>query len=298
MTQTVVGIFEDSRSAQNAFERLTSDGFTMQEVDITDQSNVDRQSNDLSKRDHSNDDFGDRVSRFFKNLFDDEEDAEKFTSAARTGTVVSVYADSMEKAQRAADILDSEGAINVNERFGGDQQTLRQGSMSEDGSNSRASRGVMAENEDTVSARQGFMSEDRGSSNRSIPVIEEEMNVGKRQVETGGMRVRSRIIDRPVEENLRLREERVTLERTPVNRPATESDLSTFRDGEIEVRERAEVPVVNKQARVVEEINVRKDVQERDEVVRDTVRKTEVEVDQLEGNKDLRESKDKSKRKI
>jgi uncharacterized protein (TIGR02271 family) len=129
-------------------------------------------------------------------------------------------------------------------------------------------------------------------------VIEEELNVGKRQVETGGMRVRSRIIDRPVEENLRLREERVTIERTPVNRPATESDLSTFRDGEIEVRERAEVPVVNKQARVVEEINVRKDVHERDEVVRDTVRKTEVEVDQLEGNKDLREGKNKSKRKI
>lgn len=297
MTQTVVGIFEDSRSAQNAFERLTSDGFTMQEVDITDQSNIEGPNNDLNKRDHSNDDFGDRVSRFFKNLFDDEEDAERFTSAARTGSVVSVYADSTEKAQRAANILDAEGAINVDERFGGDQQAFRDGLTSEDGSNSRASRGVMRD-EEKVSARQGLINDERDSSNRSIPVIEEELNVGKRQVETGGMRVRSRIIDRPVEENLRLREERVTIERTPVNRPATESDLNTFRDGEIEVRERAEVPVVNKQARVVEEINVRKDVQERDEVVRDTVRKTEVEVDQLDGNKDLREGKEKTKRKI
>lgn len=297
MTQTVVGIFDDSRSAQNAFERLTSDGFTMQEVDITDQSNIEGPNNDLNKRDHSNDDFGDRVSRFFKNLFDDEEDAERFTSAARTGSVVSVYADSTEKAQRAADILDAEGAINVDERFGGDQQAFRDGLTSEDGSNSRASRGVMRD-EEKVSARQGLINDERDSSNRSIPVIEEELNVGKRQVETGGMRVRSRIIDRPVEENLRLREERVTIERTPVNRPATESDLNTFRDGEIEVRERAEVPVVNKQARVVEEINVRKDVQERDEVVRDTVRKTEVEVDQLDGNKDLREGKEKTKRKI
>ena len=136
MTQTVVGIFEDSRSAQNAFERLTSDGFTMQEVDITDQANINTQSNDLNKRDHSNDDFGDRVSRFFKNLFDDEEDAERFTSAARTGTVVSVYADTKEKAERAADILDEEGAINVDERFAG-QQTSSQGFMSGDGSDAR-----------------------------------------------------------------------------------------------------------------------------------------------------------------
>src|SRR5688572_13867901 len=105
MTQTVVGIFEDSRSAQNAFEKLTSNGFTMQEVDITDQSDIDTQNSDLTKGDNSNDDFGDRVSRFFKNLFDNEEDVEKFSSAARTGTVVSVYADSLEKAERAADIL-------------------------------------------------------------------------------------------------------------------------------------------------------------------------------------------------
>lgn len=297
MTQTVVGIFEDSRSAQNAFERLTSNGFTMQEVDVTDQSDIDRQNRDLTKGDHSNDDFGDRVSRFFKNLFDDEQDVEKFSSAARTGTVVSVYADSLEKAERAADILDEEGAINVDERFVGNQHTSRQGLTSEDGSDSRVSRGVMSEDEDMVSSPQGMMN-DRDSSKRSIPVIEEELQVGKRQVETGGMRLRSRIIERPVEENLRLREERVTLERTPVNRPATEADLNTFRDGEIEVRERAEVPVVNKEARVVEEINVRKDVQERDEVVRDTVRKTEVEVDQLDGDKGSADSKIKTKRKL
>ena len=50
------------------------------------------------------------------------------------------------------------------------------------------------------------------------------------------------------------------------------------------MREREEIPVVNKEARVVEEINVRKDVSEREEVVRDTVRKTDVEVDDIQGN--------------
>jgi uncharacterized protein (TIGR02271 family) len=129
-------------------------------------------------------------------------------------------------------------------------------------------------------------------------VIEEELQVGKREVQTGGMRLRSRIIERPVEESLRLREEHVRLERNPVNRPASESDLSTFREGEIEVRERAEVPVVNKQARVVEEINVRKDVEERDETVRETVRKTDVEVENLDQATDGSVNKSKSKRKM
>ena len=111
------------------------------------------------------------------------------------------------------------------------------------------------------------------------------------------MRLRSRIIERPVEESLRLREEHVRIDRHAVNRPATESDLATFREGEIEVRERAEVPDVNKQARVVEEINVRKEVEEREEVVRDTVRKTDVEVEKLDETTELRGNKSKSKKK-
>lgn len=255
MTKTVVGIFDDPTAAQTAFQKLTSDGFNRSEVDVTDNANVGSMNSEIERRDRSDDDFGDKVGRFFRNLFESEEDAERYSTAARTGSVVSVYADTWERAERAADVLDDCGAINVDERVVGDSMR----------SDSR-------------------MDQDRDVSNRSIPVIEEELEVGKREVETGGMRLRSRIIDRPVEENLRLREEHVTVERNPVNRPANESDLNTFREGEVEVRERAEIPVINKQARVVEEVNLRKDVRERDELVRDTVRKTDVEVDKLEGD--------------
>jgi len=86
-----------------------------------------------------------------------------------------------------------------------------------------------------------------------------------------------------VEENLRLREERVTVERTPVDRKATDEDLDTLQDKEIEVVEHAEVPVVSKEARVVEEVKLNKEVEHRDETVRDTVRKTEVDVENMEG---------------
>lgn len=116
----------------------------------------------------------------------------------------------------------------------------------------------------------------------AIPIIEEELHVGKRVVQTGGARLRSRIIERPVEESVRLRVERVRVERHAVNRPATQADLNNFKEGDIEMTERAEVPVVGKEARVVEEVNLSKDVEEREETIRDTVRRTDVDVENLD----------------
>ncbi|WP_231862219.1 DUF2382 domain-containing protein [Rufibacter sp. DG15C] len=121
---------------------------------------------------------------------------------------------------------------------------------------------------------------------KSIPIIEENLEVGKREVETGGVHVSSRIVEQPVEEHVRLREERVVVERTPVDRPATDADINSFKEGEISMTERAEVPVVNKEARVVEEVSLEKDVEEREETIRDTVRSTEVDVDRLDDTSD------------
>lgn len=120
----------------------------------------------------------------------------------------------------------------------------------------------------------------------SIPIIEENLHVGKQEVETGGARISSRIVEEEAEENITLREEHINVERTPVNRPATDADINAFKEGETELTEHAEVPVVNKEARVVEEINLRKDVEEHEEVIRDTVRKTEVDVDKINPDAD------------
>lgn len=127
----------------------------------------------------------------------------------------------------------------------------------------------------------------RGDSdtNTSIPVIQEDVDVSKQTVETGGIRLRSRIVENQVQKDITLREEKVSVSRTPVDRPATSADL---REDTLEVTERSEVPLVNKEARVVEEISLNKDVTERDEVIRDTVRSTEVDVDKLDGNTDKR----------
>lgn len=122
------------------------------------------------------------------------------------------------------------------------------------------------------------------ANDETFEVVEENINVGKRAVETGGVRVSSKVREVPVEEEVRLRQEHVEVERRPVDRPATEADLRGFREGTIEVRETQEQPVIAKEARVVEEVRVRKDVDERTEKVRDTVRRTDVEVEKLAGN--------------
>jgi uncharacterized protein (TIGR02271 family) len=119
----------------------------------------------------------------------------------------------------------------------------------------------------------------RGEADVSIPVVEETLQVGTREVERGGVRVYSHVTEQPVEQQVHLRDERVTVERRPVDRPASERDLAAFEEGTIEVTETHEEPVVRKQARVVEEVVIGKDVEEHTETVRDTVRRTEVDVE-------------------
>jgi hypothetical protein len=92
-------------------------------------------------------------------------------------------------------------------------------------------------------------------------------------------------VDRPVEEQITLREEHVRVERRPANRNISDAELGQLKDQTIEVFEMAEEPVVSKRARVAEEIVVGKETSERTETVRDNVRSTDVQVENLEGGR-------------
>jgi len=129
-----------------------------------------------------------------------------------------------------------------------------------------------------------------GTNEVSIPIVEEELAVGKREVTRGGARIHTHITERPVEETVTLREEHVNVERHPVNRAASAADLNTFKEGTFEVTERAEEAVVAKQARVVEEVVINKEATERTETIHDTVRRTDVDVDELNADDDIRTS--------
>ena len=118
-----------------------------------------------------------------------------------------------------------------------------------------------------------------GERDETIALVAEELRVGKRQVEGGRVKVRSYVVETPVQEQVTLREERVGIERVAVNRPVTAADQSLFQERTIEATATSEQAVVTKEARVVEELRIHKDVEQRTETISDTVRRTEVEVD-------------------
>jgi len=110
----------------------------------------------------------------------------------------------------------------------------------------------------------------------TIKVMEERLTVGKRAVNRGGARVRSYVVETPVEEQVTLHSETARIERRPVTdgRPVTDAD---FREQSVEMRSINEEAVVGKEARVVEEISLRKEAVDRVE----TVRHTKVDVEEV-----------------
>jgi uncharacterized protein (TIGR02271 family) len=261
MALTVLGFFENTSDAYNAVDMLTSKGFDNSNIDVSE--NYESYENAEYRKERSG-----KAGNFFRSLFTNEDQADKFTKAAGNNTMVTVHTMNQAEAEKAAVILDDCGAIDVDEKY-----------YSED---------TMVDTDKDDYSEDTMVNTDKDydrTSETSIPIIEEDVNIGKRQVKRGEVRVRSRIIARPVEETLRLREERVHIERTPVNREASEADLQNFKEDTIQINEYGEEVIVSKKTRVVEEVNVRKDVEERNETVRETERKTEVDVDKLDDSK-------------
>ena len=114
-----------------------------------------------------------------------------------------------------------------------------------------------------------------------IQVVEEQLNVGKRAVNRGKVRVHAYVVEKAVSENVALRDETVSIERRPVDRVlgATDLGVDAFKDRTIEMDEIDEEAVVGKTARVVEEIGIRKEVTDRVETVSDSVRSTKVDIE-------------------
>jgi uncharacterized protein (TIGR02271 family) len=124
----------------------------------------------------------------------------------------------------------------------------------------------------------------RAGREMTFPVIEEELRVGKRMVEHGGVHIYSHVTERPVEQQVNLREERINVEHRRADRIASEQDINMLREGrEVELTEMAEEAVIAKEPHVVEEVVVSKEIVDHRETIRDTVRRTDVEVERLAG---------------
>jgi uncharacterized protein (TIGR02271 family) len=113
-----------------------------------------------------------------------------------------------------------------------------------------------------------------------LRLAEEQLEVGKRKVESGKTRVRRYVTAREVEEKVNLTEVHAEVLRKAVNQPV--ADDWDWSDSTIEVVETREEAVVSKTAHVAEEIRLRTEETEHTETIKETVRKQHAEVEHLD----------------
>ena len=194
-----------------------------------------------------------------------EEEAHYYAEGVRRGGTLVTVTSPDGDAKRARQIMDQHKPVNVQERAADWQKSGWKG-FDEKATPYKAPATDQPRNANT--------------GETVLPVVEEELKVGKREVEgAGSVHVEKRVTEKPVEEQVKLRQERVNVERRPVDRAASDADAA-FKETSFDMTEMSEEPVVSKTARVIEEVVVGKDVSERTETVRDTVRRTDVDVKQ------------------
>jgi uncharacterized protein (TIGR02271 family) len=282
MNQTLVAAFESHEAAERAATELARLGFDKSEIQI--------QATRASARRADTDASDDRdtgilasIRRFFAELFgdDDEGYAGSYTEAVRRGgAVLTVVADDT-RLDVARESLTAAGAIDIDERV---TAWRNQGWSGDESAAARSDEQATAGSDRLSAAPIGRARERSGSEGEAVlPVLKEELEIGKRRVSGGAVRVVSRVVSQPVSESVELRREEAVVERRPVDREASAADANAFRERTIEVEEMAERPVVHKTARVVEEVVVGKRVSTETERIEDTVRSTEVDVERVDG---------------
>ena len=197
-----------------------------------------------------------------KDLFLPEEDRYAYAEGMRRGNVLLNVTVDEGQITQASQVLEQTGALDLDAQ----EASWKQSGWT----------GYDASAHSTVATAAPMAA---AGTNDTIKVVEERLVVGKRAVEAGGVRVRAYVVERPVEAQVTLHEERVSLERRPVDRAATAADVAAFGGKTLEASAMREEAMVSKDVHVVEEIGLKKEAADRVETVRDTVRKTEVDVE-------------------
>ncbi len=258
-TRTLTAMFPSKSDAEKAGQMLVS------------QLNVDRASIQTSPGAGVTDTGYDKTRSYeekgffgsLKSTSVPDEDRYAYAEGMRRGNVLLTAQVDEAHVSRAADILEQSGAVNLDEQ----EATWRKSGWT---GYDAAAHGTMRSATPAAAVQGG---------DDTLKVVQERLVVGKRAVEGGRVRVRSYVVETPVEEQVTLHQERVSVERHPVDRAATAADLAAFQERTIEARATSEEAVVSKEARVVEEIGVTKQAADRVETVRDSVRETKVEVE-------------------
>jgi len=246
MVQAVIGVFDSEASALDARKQLQAAGFNP--TNVWNAGTSDKAAVSAVFKDHLGTDEHPHVRHYLRVI-------------EHGDPVLVIIAQNDADADRVKAIMENCGAVDIEERV---QWQAGQ---------AKAKVSSVADNIGTVATS--------GVGKKKIPIVEEELVVGKRKVDRGVVRIYTRVTEKPVEKTLTLKEQTVIVERRPVDRPASEADFAN-EERVIEVRKTAEEPVITKRARVVEEVEIGRSETQHTETVRDTVRRKDVAVENAE----------------
>ena len=232
MSKTVVGLFSTAQEAQQAKQALVSQGIDASNVHIVGRSGS---AAGTGTTETGAAGIGEKIGSYFRQLTGGDDEAHQgYASGVEQGGAVVSATVPDEQAQSAAALLRQQGARELQ----GAGQTTTGSAYGSTTAGTTAAATTM----NTANA-----------TGEVIPVVEEQLVVGKREVSHGGVRVYSHVVERPADAEIVLREEHINVQRTPVNRAATEADFQSASGPAIELNATAEEAVVGKTSRVVEE---------------------------------------------
>lgn len=229
----VIGLYDDPEKAKQAIEALMEAGLLEEDVELLNEADDD-------------------IERYIGEMGIAQREAHLYAEAVRHGKAVVSAATVEEQIDEVLDILDRNGAMNLDE----------------------------------VAKELGLSEEEGGGGQESesteIPLVEEELSVGKRRMRAT-KRVTTEVTEQPVEETINLEEERIEVSETESDRELSPGEAEqAFKEETRDFEETREVPEVKKQARETGKVKISKGTSTREEKVRGSVRKTEVRTEDLE----------------
>ena len=275
MTRTITALFDQRSDADAAEARLKASNIDASHISIHDKTSAGFHATGRSTTSEPG------VWASIKNAFLPDDDRHHYEEGVRRGGFLLTVDTDDDHVDDVVRVLEEADTVDIDERAG-----EWRSSGWDYAPKTETAAGAYAAGRDN--GADTAYSGDKGTrgtgveGEQSIPIVEEQLIVGKREVDRGGARVRSYVTDTPVHEQVRLREEKINVERRAVDRPLTDAD-DAFRERTIDVTASGEEAVVGKTARVVEEVVVSKIAGERVQDIDDTVRRTEVEVETDKG---------------
>jgi len=279
--ETIVAVFESRSAADDAAHALEAIGIP--------RSAIERHSKEQPRTEpaQQRDSLPPSTGFFFWDMMfaaaTPHRDRSSYDRNIERGATVLAVTVSEDESDKVMSVLESRSPIELDQH--GDEGEAPEESEANEGREALVRQPSKGSKETRSRAHETARGSEEGEE--VIPLAEEELRVGKRLVNRGTTQIRRYVVEAPVEKAVSLHDERAVVER---RRPVTdEATGEHFTEKTVEVTETSEVPTVEKSARVKEEVAIRREGRERQEVVEDTVRREEIDVEPVEQEKQQRQ---------